>query len=105
MNVNVKISLTDEERNIMHRRLTGKNTKGMVSRADVNQWVKTELERFLTLGSPTTETIEEPNIEEIRLTQEQIDELEPGEIEEVIKQNRLLTTRVNRLQYMLDRKV
>jgi hypothetical protein len=103
MNVNVKLSLTDEQRNTMFRRLTGKNTKGMVSRADVNQWVKEELERFLTLGSPTTETINDRGSDEYANPVEEID-IDDINVEEVIKQNQLLTTRVNRLQYMLDRR-
>lgn len=47
MNVNCKVSLTDEQRVIMYQRLTGKNGKGMVSRADVNTFVKDRIEKFL----------------------------------------------------------
>ena len=105
MNVNCKIALTDEERNVMFRRLTGKNGKGMVSRADVNNWIKDHLQSFLTLGSPTTEQIDAVEvIDEVKMTDDEFDNLEQGEVEWVIKQNRLLTTRVNRLQYLLDRK-
>lgn len=121
MNVNVKVTLTDEERNVMFRRLTGKNGKGMVSRAEVNQWVKDNLERFLTLGSPVTEgvifadttPVEIPydstkpivDVEEappVKLTDEQFDDLEQGEVEYLITQNKLLQGRVNRLQHMID---
>lgn len=40
MNVNVKLSLTDEERNTMYRNMTGKDVKRMVSRAEVNEFVQ-----------------------------------------------------------------
>lgn len=100
MNVNVKVTLTDEERNVMFRRLTGKNGKGMVSRAEVNQWVKDKIQNFLSLGSPSTERVEE--IEEINLTDNDVDNMETGEIEWVMRQNKLLTTRVNRLQHLID---
>lgn len=99
MNVNVKLSLTDEERNVMFRRLTGKSTKGMVSRADVNEWVKKELEKFLTLGSPTTERVEEV-IEPINFA-----DLTEKDIEDVILQNELLLKRVNDQQNFIDRKL
>jgi hypothetical protein len=93
MNVNVKISMTDEQRNVMFRRLTGKNGKGMVSRADVNLWVKEQLERFLANGS--AEIVEESN-EPISINIEDVD------VGEVITQNQLLQSRVNRLQFLLD---
>ena len=102
MNVNVKLSISDEDRNRMHNRLTGTNTKKMVSRADVNDWVKTQLEKFLngSFGTQTGRFIpepdQEPNFEEI--------DPEDIDVEEVIKQNVLLQSRVNRLQYLLDRK-
>jgi hypothetical protein len=100
MNVNCKLTLTDEERNVMFRRLTGKNGKGMVSRAEVNQWVKDKLQSFLSIGSPSTETVEEEI--EVNLTDEEFDNLEQGEIEWIIKQNALLIKRVNILQHRLD---
>ena len=40
MNVNVKLSLTDEQRNVMYRNMTGKDVKRMVSRAEVNEFVR-----------------------------------------------------------------
>lgn len=100
MNVNCKLSLTDEQRNQMHNRLTGTATKKMVSRADVNNWVKDHLDRFLQVGSPTTE----PEVETVRLTDEEFDNLEQGEIEYIIEQNKLLHTRINKLQFTLDRR-
>lgn len=102
MNVNVKISITDEDRNLMFRRLTGKDTKGMVSRADVNTWVNEQLERFLRVGSPTTERVEEV-VEE----REPINfaDLTEQDIEDVLRQNELLLKRVNDQQNFIDRKL
>ena len=115
MNVNVKLSLTDEQRNVMHRRLTGKNGKGMVTRADVNEWVKEQIERFLILGSPTTETVipvvprreavEKTDDAEIRTPEEVIEfDLNDIDVNELVRQNKLLLSRNNRLQHMLDTK-
>ena len=39
MNVNIKVSLTDQERNLLKRKLTGKDVKAMVSRKEVNELV------------------------------------------------------------------
>ncbi len=107
MNVNVKISISDEDRNVMFRRLTGKNTKGMVSRADVNEWVKEQLENFLRLGSPTTEQIGDAVADAMADSisdNVRIEDYTREEIEEIVKQNKLLLTRVNILQHRLDTK-
>jgi hypothetical protein len=99
MNVNVKLSISDEDRNLMSRRLTGKDSKKMVSRAEVNNWVKDQLEKFLRLGSPATEKVNEAITE-----REQIDfaDLTEQDIEDVMKQNKLLQHRINVLQHRLD---
>ena len=39
MNVNIKLTLTDEERNLMLRNMTGVTRKRMVSRSEVNDFV------------------------------------------------------------------
>lgn len=52
MNVNCKVSLTDEQRNTFFRRLSGKDSKGMVSRADVNKFVNDRIEKFLNGVDP-----------------------------------------------------
>lgn len=106
MNVNCKLSLTDEQRNTMHNRLTGKSTKKMVSRAEVCNWVNEQLERFLTLGSPTTETVNDRGSNQYANPEPTMDfsdlDIEDIDVAEVMKQNELLLTRVNRLQYILD---
>jgi hypothetical protein len=47
VNVNCKVTLTDDERNKMFRSLNGNNGKGMVSRADVNNFVKEKIAESL----------------------------------------------------------
>lgn len=47
MNVNCKVSLTDEQRNTMFRNLNGGDSKKMVSRADVNAFVQKKIEECL----------------------------------------------------------
>jgi hypothetical protein len=49
MNVNCKVSLTDEQRNVMFRKLKG--GKGMVSRKDVNAFVEQKIEECLNGGT------------------------------------------------------
>ncbi len=46
MNVNVKVSLTDEQRETMFRRLNF-DKKGLVSRKDVNDFVQTKISQSL----------------------------------------------------------
>lgn len=94
MNVNVKVTLTDEERNVMHNRLTGTLSKKMVSRADVNEFVKAKIERFLQVGSPTTEAVKDEVIADIDYVN--------CDVKEIVKQNKLLLNRVNVLQHRLD---
>ena len=55
MNVNIKISMSDEDRNIMAMNLTGKISKRMVTRAEVNQFVQGCLDSItdsINIGSP-----------------------------------------------------
>lgn len=98
MNVNCKVSLTDEERNVMYRRLTGKNGKGMVSRMEVNNWVKDKIQNFLSLGSPSTEFV----CGSSETIPKKVQSTDGEEVEWVMKQNRLLTSRVNQLQHLID---
>lgn len=51
MNVNVKVALTDEQRNVMYRNLTGKDVKRMVSRREVNDFVQGCIDAVLQPGS------------------------------------------------------
>ena len=97
MNVNVKVTLTDEERNKMHNRLTGTTTKKMVSRADVCEFVQSKIDGLLN-GSFGTQTgrlpKQETHIEELDYVN--------CDVKELVKQNKLLLSRLNGLQYMID---
>jgi hypothetical protein len=111
MNVNIKLSLTDIERNTMYRNLFGGTSAKKVSRAQVSEFVQKKVREALVMDC-TESVIDFSQIEDVmkesislppvRLTDEDIDELEPGEIEYMIEQNRLLTSRMNRLQHMID---
>lgn len=48
MNVNIKISITDPERNLIARKLDGKNIKRMISRKEVNELVAGFMEGLLS---------------------------------------------------------
>ena len=89
MNITVKVSLTDEQRRVIHTNLyDGK--KGMVSRKDVNAICQTAITDMLIGKRLKKESNEPPPVVQIT-----------GD-DELRKQNELLTTRVNRLQYMID---
>ena len=104
MNVNVKVSITDEMRRTIHENFYGK--KGMISRKDVSTICQTAITDLLMgkqIGDKIADAMKESiSFPPVRLTDEDIDELEPGEIEYMIEQNRLLTSRMNRLQHMID---
>ena len=93
MNVNVKLSLTDEQRNVLKRRLTGKDVKAMISRKEVNELVQDFIASLLTGDAP--ETPEAPADEQLDLTFN-------GGHDDCCKANKLLLTRINRLQHALD---
>jgi hypothetical protein len=96
MNVNVKLSLSDDERRRLASCLAGKPVKRLATRADVNQLVRDLLSASMS-GAPApreTAPAPEPGIES------------PADddfcSEECCRQNRLLTSRVNVLQHRLD---
>ena len=60
MNVNVKISLTDEERNTLYRRITGKDVKRMISRKEVCELVQQHIDDLLEGIEQVVETVAEP---------------------------------------------
>ena len=47
MNVNIKVSLTDDQRNLIKRKLTGKAVKSMVTRKEVNYMVNGFMQALL----------------------------------------------------------
>ena len=95
MNVNVKITLSDEQRNVMYRRISGKNVKRLISRAEVNQLVQD------FIASQLSGTFNEPEAPD---TQESINtaEFSDADITETLMQNKMLHSRCNRLQHKLD---
>jgi len=98
MNVTVKVSLTDEQRRKLFANLyDGK--KGMISRKDVNAICQASITDML-MGKTSIKT--KVTVPPVRLTAAQRDEMEDGEIDWILEQNRLLTKRVNRLQHMID---
>jgi hypothetical protein len=58
VNVNCKVTLTDDERNKMFRKLNGSNGKGMVSRAEVNCFVKKKIAEVLNGTAAPEKTID-----------------------------------------------
>lgn len=102
MNLNCKLSLTDEQRNAIKRHLTGKDVKAMATRAEICQLVQDLLEPFLTPPRPKRET---PFVRDGR------NEVPPHRPEppafaeghdDCCKANELLRQRVNVLQHRLD---
>ena len=96
MNVNVRVSLTDEQRNILKKRLTGKDVKAMVTRAEVNELVYAHIHSLLNEPLAFEHTFA-PVVEEIELSNP------PSRCsDECCRQNELLLARINRLQHKLD---
>jgi hypothetical protein len=98
MNVNVKITLNDEQRNALYRRISGKNVKRLISRAEVNQLVQDFIASQLSGGFVGNEP-EAPDIQESINTAD----LSDADIAEMLMQNKLLHSRCNRLQHKLDK--
>jgi hypothetical protein len=100
MNINCKLSLTDEQRNNIKQHLAGKNVKALATRADICQLIQDLLEPLLEPPRPTREAkpgeIDEHFIEQHR--QAEIDFCS----DECCKQNQLLLHRMNVLQHRLD---
>lgn len=102
MNVNVKLSLDDDERRALASYLVGKPVKRLATRAEVNEIVKDLLAGVTILGNrPATPRYpEESDPEAVS-----VDETgTPAEFcsDDCCRRNDLLQTRVNRLQHRLD---
>lgn len=89
MNVNCKVSLTDEQRNLLYRRITGKDVKRLISRKEVCELVDDYIATLLNGSSEP-----EPDQAEIEFP-------EGGHVD-CCRANTLLLTRINRLQHRLD---
>ncbi len=92
MNTNIRITLTDAQRNVIKRRITGKDTKAMISRAELNQLVQEYVADLLSYKPISKPLLEEPDMPE------------PSEFcgDDCCRRNELLQARVNRLQHRLD---
>ena len=104
MNVNCKLSLTDEQRNNIKQHLAGKNVKALATRADVCQLIQDLLEPFLDPPRPKPNPLDGWAAHDIE--REKREPVAQNEIDfcsdECCKQNQLLLHRVNALQYRLD---
>jgi len=96
MNVNVKISLTDEERNTLYRRMTGKDVKRLISRKEVCELVNEYIAVLLSTQEP----------EAYRGNDYGDDEPDQADMnfcsDDCCRTNTLLRQRMNRLQHRLD---
>jgi hypothetical protein len=100
MNVNVKVSLTDEQRRKIFANFYG-GKKGMISRKDVNTICQTAITDWLVGRNNGPE---EQIGDKVADAMKECIEPTTGneELDEALKQVRLLQTRVNQLQHKLD---
>lgn len=97
MNVNIKVSLTDEQRNRIKCNLAGKELKALVTRKEIVEQVESYIQSLLEKPLETPELAE--------LAQKVLDfdaDLPDDAHPECCKQNILLLRRVNLLQFRLD---
>ena len=113
MNLNCKLSLTDEQRNNIKRHLTGKNVKALATRAEVCQLINDLLEPFLDRPRPAPgPALDHPagldqstGMVVDSYTQLDLDDLDPaGSHEDCCRSVELLHARCRRLQSMLDQR-
>lgn len=107
MNGNFKYTLTDEQRNTLKRKLTGKAVKGLASRADVCAILQKALDDALVgrrqIGDKIADAMAECiNDEPVEQAEFNLSDYSAADVEDLVKQNKLLHSRVNRLQYRLD---
>lgn len=88
MITNCRVELTDEQRNILYRRLTGKDVKGLISRAGVVKLINDHIDSLL--HDVVEQSHDEP---------EQVDFCST----DCCKANKLLRSRINTIQHRLDK--
>lgn len=107
MNVNIKLSLTDEQRNTLYRNMTGKDVKRMVSRAEVNELVNDYINDMMNdrtdIAVKRAERVIEAQPEPELLLEHLPCESFAGGHDQCCRQNALLMNRMNRLQFQLDK--
>lgn len=103
MNVNVKLSLSDDERRALACYLAGKPVKRLATRADVNRLV-TELLSAALRGRPVDTPIPDTPVPGNQEAGNQVSIPEPQGFcsDDCCKANELLLHRVNVLQHRLD---
>lgn len=97
MNGNFRYTLTDEQRNTIKRKVVGKNVKGLASRADVCAILQKALDDAIKGIAPKPEKTEPVTID--------ADDYSKQDVEDLVKQNQLLQTRINVLQHRLDTEI
>lgn len=103
MNVNVKLSFTDEQLNNIKRHITGKQLKAKATRAEICELVKDLLEPFTDIyvhveRKPTADLFDQVAEEEPASEMIIDDDAHP----DCCRANELLLQRINRLQHKLD---
>ena len=104
MNGAFKYTLTDDQRSTLRDRLTGKKSKAKATRAEVSTFLQACIDDALAgynqkLAPPTAGATEPMDFSEPAVEDLQVDFDDESEC---AKQNRLLITRINRLQHRLD---
>ena len=97
MNVNVKLSITDYDRNLIADRLDGKKSKRLVTRKEINELVAGFLDQYVR-DQYDAECDAEIQVPASLVDQEEIDFCS----DDCCTRNELLQTRVNKLQHKLD---
>lgn len=112
MNLNCRLSLTDEQRNNIKRNITGKDVKALATRAEICELINGLLEAFTSPPRPQREipdphacqqcADEGPHTHNCEgITYENQAALDFCS-DDCCKRNELLQRRVNRLQHRLD---
>lgn len=105
MNGNFKYTLTDEQRNRIHNNLSGKATKKMITRAEVSALLQKALDdlvngkRQLAALEHREEEAREEQPKQILIN---LSDYSEEDVADLVKQNELLLSRLNRLQHRLD---
>ena len=104
MNLNCKLSFTDEQRNRIKQHLTGKPVKALATRAEICQLINDLLEAFT---EPYVHVERKRDVATFEEDMEVIiDEgVNNACTEDCCRANELLRTRINTLQHRLDRMV
>ena len=98
MNVNCKVTLTDEQRNNIKCHITGKLLKGLATRAEVCELINELLEPYTGIY---VHVALKPGLRPQEPDQAEIDFADDTH-DDCCRSNALLRTRLNKLQHRLD---